>query len=202
MKSISLSGSLRKSVGKKDAKAARKQGLVPCVIYGGEEQKHIFLPEKEFAKAIFTPETYIVNVNVEGKSINTIIQDVQYHPVSDKIIHVDLYEIKEDKPFTVSLPVSFTGTSKGVLRGGKLQQKMRKLHVSGLMKNLPDKIVVDITNVDTTTPVRIEDVKYDNLTFIDPKRNVIICLKTSRAMDDEGESGEHEAAPAAAPTDK
>ncbi|MDR2083474.1 MAG: 50S ribosomal protein L25 [Bacteroidales bacterium] len=193
MKSISLSGSSRKNVGKKDAKKVRNEGMVPAVIYGGNEQHHVLLSEKEFSKVLFTPETYVINVNVDGKTVQTILQDVQYHPVSDKTLHADLYEINETKPFTVSLPIKLTGTSKGVLRGGKLQQRMRKVRVNGLLHNLPDYIEVDITNVDAGSPIRIEDIKYDNLTFIDSKRNVVVDLKSSRTMaDEEGAEGAEE----------
>ena len=185
MKSISLSGSSRKNVGKKDSKQIRKEGLMPAVIYGGSEQHHILLPEKEFAKVIFTPETYVIDITIDGKTIKTILKDVQYHPVSDIALHADLYEINETKPFTVSLPIRLVGTSKGVLRGGKLQQRMRRLRVSGLLHNLPDFIEIDVTEVDAGMAIRIEDIQYDGLTMIDAKRNIVIDLKASRAMTEE-----------------
>ncbi|MDL2227281.1 50S ribosomal protein L25 [Bacteroidales bacterium OttesenSCG-928-K03] len=194
MKSISLSGSLRKNVGKKDSRQIRKDEMIPAVIYGGNEQYQIILSEKEFGKVIFTPETYIVNVNIDGKTVQTILKDIQYHPVSDRVLHADLYEISETKPFTVSLPIILTGTSKGVLRGGKLQQRMRKIRVNGLLHNIPDCIEIDITDLDAGSPIRIEDVdvKYENLKFVDSKRNVIVDIKSSRSMTSDEEGAEEE----------
>ena len=199
MKSISLSGSLRKGVGKKDAKAVRKQGLVPCVMYGGEKEFHFLLKEKDIAKVIFTPETYLVNLTVEGEPHTAIIQELQYHPVSDKVLHADFYEVSENKPFSVLIPLKYVGTSKGVLRGGKLQKKMRKISVSGLMKDIPDHIDVNISNVDVTTPFRVADLNIPNIKYKDADRTVIACIQATRNLAAE-EVAEPEAEEAAGET--
>ncbi|MDD4142024.1 MAG: 50S ribosomal protein L25 [Bacteroidales bacterium] len=199
MKSISLSGSLREGVGKKDARNARKNGMFPAVVYGAGEQLHILLSEKDFNKVIFSPETYLVVIKVDGKEIRTILQEVQYHPVSDKVLHADFYAVTDDKPFTIAVPIKLTGTSKGVLKGGKLQQKVRKLHVSGLLKDFPDNILVDITTVDVGSPVRIEDLHVENLSFVDSKRNIVVDMKSARALAAEEEHTEEHAAEGAAP---
>ena len=199
MKSISLSGSLRKGVGKKDAKAVRKQGMVPCVMYGGEKECHFLLKEKDIAKVIFTPETYLVNLTVEGERHTAIIQELQYHPVSDKVLHADFYEVSENKPFSVLIPLKYVGTSKGVLRGGKLQKKMRKISVSGLMKDIPDHIDVNISNVDVTTPFRVADLNIPNIKYKDADRTVIACIQATRNLAAE-EVAEPEAEEAAGET--
>ena len=124
MKTVSMSGSLRESVGKKDARKNRQQGLVPCVVYGGDEQIHFTLDEKEFGKLIFTPEVYQVSLELGSKTINAILQDVQYHPVTDSVLHVDFLQVLPGKPVVVGLPLKIT-EQQGVLRGGKLVSKFR-----------------------------------------------------------------------------
>ena len=120
MKTVSLSGSLRENVGKKDTKALRKAEMVPCVMYGaGEEQVHFATPAKNFSKILFTPETYIIDFDVNGKNYKTILQDIQYHPVTDQVLHADFLIVKEDKPVTVVLPIALEGSAAGVMRGGK-----------------------------------------------------------------------------------
>ncbi len=182
MKSISLSGSVRQGVGKKDAKLARKQGMVPCVMYGGAKECRFMLREQDLAKAIFTPETYLINLSIDGEQHIAIIRELQYHPVSDKVLHADFYEVSENKPFTVLIPLKYQGTSKGVLRGGKLEKKMRKVHVSGLMNDIPDTIYVDLTNVDVTTPFRIADLQVPNVKFGEPDRTILACIQATRGM--------------------
>ena len=140
MKTVSLSGSLRENVGKKDAKALRKSELVPCVLYGGDEQIHFATEAKNFKKILFTPETFIINITIGDKSYDAILQDVQYHPVTDNVLHADFLLVKEDKPITVVLPLAIEGSAPGVLRGGKLKQAIRKIKVCGLAKDLPEQI--------------------------------------------------------------
>lgn len=182
MKSISLSGSSRKSVGKKDAKNARKQGLIPCVMYGGAKECRFVLKESDLSKAIFTPETYLINLTIDGEQHTAIIRELQYHPVSDKVLHADFYEVAENKPFTVLIPLRYQGTSKGVLRGGKLEKKLRKVHVSGLVNDIPDKIIVDLTEVDVNTPFRVADLQVPNVKFGEPDRTILACIQATRGM--------------------
>jgi large subunit ribosomal protein L25 len=185
MKQVSLSGSLRENVGKKDAKKHRKEGNIPCVMYGGKEQIHFVSGDKAFRKLIFTPEVYIVNLEIAGKTYNTVIQDVQYHPVTDNILHVDFLEIQPDKPVNISVPVKVTGTAPGVLKGGKLILKTRKLKLQALMQHLPDEITVSIDPLDIGDSVKVKDLVVENITFLDSPNTVIVGVRTARVLVEE-----------------
>lgn len=177
-----MSGSLRENVGKKDARRHRVQGLVPCVLYGGKEQMHFTLDEKAFGKLIFTPDSYLVNITLGGNTYRAILKDVQYHPVSDSVLHADFLEVMDGKPIVTSLPIAFTGTSKGVLRGGKLVKKLRKLKVKGMVQDIPDSIEIDITKLNIAQSILIRDMKHPKLRFLDPENSVIVAVKTARAV--------------------
>ncbi len=206
MKTVSLSGSPRGNVGKKDAKRARKEGKVPCVLYGGEDQVHFYLEETDFKSIVFTPETFRIKLTVDQKEHDVILQDIQYHPVTDSILHADFYEISADRPMKVSIPVELTGTSKGVLRGGKLVMKFRKLLVKGLIANIPDKIVVNITKLDIGSSIKISDIKLENVELLDPRNAMVVTVRTARvvaatAEEDEDEEGAEGQTPAEAPAE-
>lgn len=197
MKALKLSGTPRESVGKKDAKKLRREGNVPCVLYGGEKQIQFSVPEKDFKPLIFSPNTFLVELTVDGVLYHCILQDVQYHPVKDNILHVDFLQIFEDKPVSISVPLRYTGTSKGVLKGGRLFRKYRKLTISALPEHLPDEIVVDITNLGINDSVKISGLKRENITFLDPPQSVAVAIKTARGAaegeeegDDDEEGGE------------
>lgn len=194
MKTVSLSGSLRENVGKKDAKLNRRSGMVPCVIYGGKEQVHFVADEKMLAKVMHTPVTYIFNLNINGKEYSTIIQDVQYHPVTDRMLHVDFKEIVPEKPVTLSIPIKITGTAPGVLRGGRLLKKMRKLAIKALVQHLPDDVTVSIDNLEIGDSIKVSDMKAENVTFLDPASNVIVGVRTARAVVEEVAPGTEAAA--------
>ncbi|MBP7849633.1 MAG: 50S ribosomal protein L25/general stress protein Ctc [Lentimicrobiaceae bacterium] len=181
MKTVSMSGSLRESVGKKDARKNRQQGLVPCVVYGGDEQIHFTLDEKEFGKLIFTPEVYQVSLELGSKTINAILQDVQYHPVTDSVLHVDFLQVLPGKPVVVGLPLKITGTARGVLRGGKLVSKFRKVKIKGLVEDIPDFIEINITKLDINGSIRIKDLSRPKLSFLDPQNSVVVTIKATRA---------------------
>ncbi len=185
MKQVSLSGSPRENVGKKDAKKHRKEGNVPCVMYGGKEQIHFVASDKAFRKLIFTPEVYIVNLDIAGKTYNTVIQEVQYHPVTDNILHVDFLEIQPEKPVNIGVPVKIIGTAPGVLKGGKLILKTRKLKVLALMQHLPDEITVSIDPLDIGDSVKVKDLAIENLTFMDSPNTVIVGVRTARVLVEE-----------------
>ncbi|MDD4087366.1 MAG: 50S ribosomal protein L25/general stress protein Ctc [Bacteroidales bacterium] len=195
MKTVSLSGSLRENVGKKDAKALRNAGKVPCVLYGGKEQVHFTADAASFKPIIFTPETFLIEVDVDGKKYNAILQDVQYHPLSDKLLHADFLLVSQDKPVTVYLPVKHQGTSPGVIRGGKLKLKMNKIRVKGLIKDLPEFIMVDISKLQIGQSVKVRDLSLENISFLSPTNAVIIDVKTARgaALEGEEETEEGEA---------
>ncbi len=196
MKALKLSGSLRENVGKKDAKKLRREAKVPCVLYGGEKQVQFAILEKDFKPLVFSPDTHLVELDIDGKAYHCILQDIQYHPVSDSILHVDFLEIFDDKPVTVALPLHYTGTSKGILKGGRLFRKYRKLRISALPGNLPDDITVDITKLNINDSIKIADLERPNLTFLDPPNSVAVAIKSARAVEEEeteeGEEGGEE----------
>jgi large subunit ribosomal protein L25 len=185
MKTVSLSGSLRGNVGKKDAKMHRREFKVPCVMYGGKEQIHFVAEEKVLAKIMHTPVAYIFELSIDGKKHNTIVQDVQYHPVTDRMLHVDFMEIIPEKPVTIGIPIKVTGVAPGVLRGGKLIKKMRKLVIKALVQHLPDEITVTIDGLEIGDSVKVSDMTLEHVTFIDPPSSVILGVRTARAVVEE-----------------
>jgi len=194
MKKVSLSGSLRENVGKKDAKKNRREGKVPCVLYGGKEQIHFQMDQKAFTKIVFTPEVFILKINIDGKEYTAIMQDIQYHPVTDVILHADFLEVLPGKLISVGIPIKITGTSKGVLAGGKLIQKLRKIRVKGLIDDLPEDLTIDITDLAIGGSYKMKDLKLDKLELLDPPNSVILRVKTARVIEEieEEEEGEGE----------
>jgi len=205
MKSIEIKADLRKEIGKKHSKALRKQGLVPCVMYGGEEIIHFSAPENEFRHIIYTHDVFLVKLNIEGKIHLAFLQDAQFHPVTDKPLHLDFIRVFEDKPAIVSLPVVLTGSSTGIREGGKLRQRRRYLKVKGLVDNMPENLTIDISNLAIGDFIKVEDLEYDNIDLLDPLRAMIVGVTTSRiakGMEEaiveveeggEGEAGEERA---------
>ena len=181
MKTVSLSGSLRENVGKKDTKALRKAGMVPCVMYGsGEDQVHFSTDARNFKKILFTPETFIIDFTVGERTYKTILQDVQYHPVTDEVLHADFLIVKEDKPVTVTLPIALEGSAVGVMRGGKPKKGIRKVKVCGLLKDLPDYVVVNISNVNINEAIKVKDLCIENVTTVTPGYTVIYAVNMAR----------------------
>ena len=176
MKSVSISGSPRENVGKKDAKAQRVQGMIPCVLYGGKEQKMFVVEEGQFRNLLYTPEVKYVELTVDGKTFNAIVQDTQFHPITDRLLHVDFLEVVDGKPITIEIPFKIKGTSPGVLKGGFLHKRVRKLKVRGLLENIPEDITADISNLDIEDVIRICDIDIDNLTIIDNPNKVIVSV--------------------------
>ena len=192
MKSVSISGSLRENVGKKDAKAQRVQGMIPCVLYGGKEQKMFVVEEAMFRDLLYTPEVKYVELNVDGKTCNAIVQETQFHPITDRLLHVDFLEVVDGKPITIEIPFKITGTSPGVLKGGFLHKRVRKLKVRGLLEHIPENITADISNMDIEDVIRICDINIDNLSIIDNPNKVIVSVNQTRnvvATEEAGEEG-------------
>jgi large subunit ribosomal protein L25 len=185
MKTVSLSGSPRENVGKKDARKNRRLGKVPCVLYGGKEQLHFVVDEKPLKKIVFTPEVYIITLNVDGKVYETILQDAQYHPVTDNFLHVDFLELLHDKQVTIAVPVKAEGTPTGVLKGGRFINKMRKLKIKAMAKDLPDFIPINTDGLDIGDSVKVMDIKMDKVTFLDSPNSVIVGVRTARAVVEE-----------------
>lgn len=183
MKSVSVSGSLRENVGKKDAKAMRVQGLIPCVVYGGKEQFHIAVDEKQFKDLIYTPEVNYADITIGEYKTKAIIKDAQFHPLSDQLIHVDFLEINEDKPIFVLIPVKVTGNSPGVIRGGKLVKRYRNIKAKGLYNNIPDYLTVDISKLDIGDSICVKDVVLDKFTLVENPANIIVSVDATRNVE-------------------
>jgi len=187
MKKAQLSGSLRTNVGKKDAGALRRAGLVPCVIYGQGEQTHFSVRSVEVQKIIFSPDVYQVEIELDGTKKTAIIQDLQMHPVKDTPLHVDFLELDDKKPVKVSLPLRTTGVSIGVMNGGKLGQPYRKLKMVGLPGALPEEVTIDITDMKIGESVKISDLNIDGVEFLDPANAVVLSVKMARGAVEEEE---------------
>jgi large subunit ribosomal protein L25 len=197
MKKAQLSGSLRANVGKKDAKALRNAGLVPCVLYGQGEQTHFSVRSVDVEKLIFSPDVFQVELDIDGTKKSAIIQDLDMHPVKDKPLHVDFLELSDDKPVKLQLPLRYTGSPIGVMNGGKLRQPYRKLRVVGLPGDLPEAITVDIAHLRIGQSIRISDLNSDGLTFLEPANAVVLAVKMARgAVADEADEDEDGEAPA------
>ena len=182
MKSITIKGSERESVGKVATKALRNAGAVPCVLYGGSQPVHFSADERAFKTLVYTPNAHTVVIELgEGQSFNAILQDIQVHPVSDKILHIDFFELFEDKEITMEVPVKIVGNSKGVMGGGDLRLNTRKLKVKALPKNLPDFIEADITPLEMGNKLYVTKVASPNYKIMHPDNTVICQVKISRA---------------------
>ncbi len=190
MKSITIQGQKRESVGKKSTKALRDAELVPCVVYGGKEPLHFSTEEKSFKNLVYTPEAHTVSIEVGGQTIPAVLQDIQFHPITDRILHVDFYQLSADKPVVMEVPVKITGRAKGVVAGGVLRQSFRKLKLKAVPANLPDEIVVDVTPLKIGNKIYVGDIKNDAYTFLHPDNAVIAAVKMSRnAMKNAGAAG-------------
>ena len=208
MKSITIQGTKRESVGKKSTKALRDAELVPCVVYGGAETLNFSAEERAFKGLVYTPEAHTVSIEVDGQTIPAVLQDIQFHPITDKILHADFYQLADDKPVVMEVPVRITGRAKGVVSGGAMRQTYRKLKIKALPANLPDVIVVDVTPLKIGNQLYVGDIKTSNFTFMHPDNAVVVAVKMSRTAmkggaaveDDEEETAAEGEAPAAEAT--
>ena len=181
MQTFDIKGTKREVGGKKAAKQLRRQGLVPCIVYGGEKEIAFSVPEVDFRGLIYTPNVYIVNLTIDGETMQVILKDIQFHPVADNILHVDFLQVFPEKPVTIGVPLRIVGHSEGVKAGGKLQVEMRKLNVKGLIANLPDILDVDITTLGLGQVIKVGDLHYDNLEILNAKSAVVAGVKSTRA---------------------
>jgi large subunit ribosomal protein L25 len=180
MKKVSMSGSLRGNVGKKDAKALRNQGRVPCVLYGGKEQIHFSLEAKAFKPLLDTPDAAFSVLHIDGKEYEAFLQDIQFHPVSDNIYHADFLELMPGKEIIMSVPTSFTGNSIGVIRGGRLMKKLRRLQLRAFPQNMVGVVDIDITNIDIGQSVAVKDIKIENVRILDNPNSIVATVKSTR----------------------
>jgi len=181
MKSITIKGSERESVGKVATKALRNAGEVPCVIYGGNQPVHFSADERAFKTLVYTPNAHTVVIELEGKSFNAILQDIQVHPVSDKILHIDFFQLFDDKEITMEVPVKVTGVSPGVLLGGVLRLNTRRLKVKALPKNLPDFVEAEISELQMGNKLYVTKLVSDKYKLLHPDNTVVAQVRISRA---------------------
>jgi len=191
MKSVEIQGTLRTEVGSKFAQAERKAGNVPCVIYGGEAPVHFSAPILAFKSLVYTPEAKTATITVDGKTVEAVIQDMQFHPVTDALIHIDFIQLVEGKAVTMNIPVVLNGQARGVLNGGKLKMVLRTLSVRALPNEMPESIELNITNLRIGKSIRVSDVVPAGYEILNADTAVIVTVKKARgAMDDEDEDEE------------
>lgn len=181
METIKIAGVKRSTFGKKESKAIRKQGLVPCTIYGKGETIHFSVDAKALKPLIYTPQSYLVEFDIEGNKEVGVMREVQYHPVTDNVLHVDFYHVIPGKPIAIDIPVKLVGNSEGVKQGGKLILSKRKLRVSADMEHLPDTLDVDVTSLGLGKSIFVGDLKFDNLTLLTPATTAVCAVKMTRA---------------------
>lgn len=188
MKEIALNGQFRTATGKKATKALRSQDLVPCVIYGVEKDENglptaqsFVVSQKELAKLLYTPNVYIVNLNLDGKAVKAILKDLQTDYVTDRPLHVDFYQITEDKPIVMEIPVKLNGLAAGVKAGGKLTASVRKLKVKSIYTNFPDTLNIDVTSLGLGKSIKVSELSFDNLELVTPKEVVVCSVRMTRA---------------------
>jgi len=180
MKTVALTGELRADLGTKHSRAMRNEGKVPCVLYGGGDHIHFYVYSPDFKALVYTPNTYKVQLTIDGKKYMAILHDMQFHPVNEAILHADFLAVDEKKPVTVSIPVLIEGNSPGVRAGGKLIQKIQRLKVKGLISNIPDSINVNIDQLDLGQSIKVKNIEASNIELLDNKDNAIVTVKMTR----------------------
>tara|TARA_B100000401_G_C52802366_1_gene719261 strand:+ start:1128 stop:1799 length:672 start_codon:yes stop_codon:yes gene_type:complete len=202
MKTLAINVKEREKVGKSNTRSLRNQGNVPCVLYGGEKQVTFYAHENEFRKLVYTPDIFIVELDIDGKKYNAIMQDIQFHPVTEKILHIDFLQVFDDKPVTVSIPVILNGIAEGVRQGGVMMFRRNKIITKGLVKDLPDAIELNIEHLKIGMFIYIQDLNIDGCQFIAPGNSVIVGVKTARTVVEEVVLDEEEGAETESDTKK
>jgi ribosomal protein L25, Ctc-form len=181
MKSVEINGSKRAATGKKDSKKLRVDSSVPCVLYGGDEPMHFQAKESEFRKIVYTSNVYMVDLNIDGEKHKAIMQDIQFHPVEELIMHCDFLKISENKPVKIEVPISVVGYAKGERAGGKKKVNLRRLKVKALAKDIPDTITINVDDLDLGQSVKVGQLKYDNVEFLNSKSIPVVSIVVTRA---------------------
>jgi large subunit ribosomal protein L25 len=194
MKTVEIIGYKRANLGKSEAKRLRAEGNVPCVLYGGDEQIHFYAPMILFKELVYTAEAHFVNLNIEGHEVQAILQDIQFHPVSEIILHADFLQLFKGKKITMNIPVRATGTAPGIMKGGKLIRKLHHLVVRALPKDMPEYIEIDVSGLDLGKSLKVREVKTDNFEILNSPQVSITGVEVPRALRgksaDEEEGGE------------
>ena len=185
MKTLAINVKERQNVGKSNTRALRNQGNVPCVLYGGEKQVTFYAHENDFRKLVYTPDTFLVELSIDGTIIKAIMQDIQFHPVTDKILHIDFLEVFDNKPITVSIPVNLNGSSIGVKNGGNLMFRRSKIITKGLVADLPNSIELNIEHLNIGMFTYIKDISIEGCELVAPGNSVVVGVKTARAVVEE-----------------
>ena len=201
MKTLAINVKERGNVGKTNTRALRNQGNVPCVLYGGEKQVTFYAHENDFRKLVYTPDTFVVELDIDGTVTKAIMQDIQFHPVTDKILHIDFLEVFDNKAITVSIPVNLNGTAIGVKNGGNLMFRRSKIITKGLVANLPNSIELNIEHLNIGMFTYIKDITIEGCELVAPGNSVVVGVKTARAaveeeVEEEVEEGAEGDAPA------
>ena len=187
MKEFTLNGQMRETVGKKASKLMRKEGMIPCNIYGehtadGQPVAHSFaISMAELRKVVYTPHIYMMNINIDGVARKAVIKELQFHPVTDALLHVDFYEVNEEKPITIGIPVKLNGLAQGVRDGGKLNLSIRKLNVTAPYKQIPEVLDIDVTNLELGKSIKVRDLSFEGLELATPADVVVCSVKATRA---------------------
>ena len=188
MKEINVSGKKRTDVGKKASKMLRKEGMIPCNLYGEKKGEHglpeafaFMAPMTELRKAVYTPYVYVVNLDIDGTEHKAIIKELQFHPTSDALLHADFFEINETKPITVGIPVNITGHAQGVRDGGRLNLSIRKINVTAPYKNIPEKLDIDVTELQLGKAIKVGSLSFEGLEIATPKEVIVCSVKATRA---------------------
>ena len=188
MKSIIVNGSSRTEVGKRATNALRKEGLVPCCLYGEKKDENgnpvataFSVPVEGLRKLIYTPDIFVVELTIDEKPVKAVMREIQFHPVKDNVLHVDFYEITDEKPIVMAVPVKLEGLAQGVRAGGKLVQLQRRLKVKALYTNIPEKLVIDVTSLELGKSIKVGEISFENLELVTPKEALVCAVKTTRA---------------------
>ncbi|MCJ7821158.1 MAG: 50S ribosomal protein L25/general stress protein Ctc, partial [Bacteroidales bacterium] len=185
MKTIEIKAISRSNFGKKETNSLRAKDNVPCVMYGGKENLHFYAHENEFRSMIYTPDVHLISLQIDGKSYNAILKDLQFHPVSDKLLHIDFIQVSDDKPVLIDIPIKLSGVSPGEKAGGRLKIHRRSLRVKGLTRDFPEHLDIDISNLEIGQSLKIGDLSYDNLLIMENKKSMIVAVATSRVVQKE-----------------
>lgn len=181
MKTLAIQAVARAEYGKKATKSVRREGMIPCVLYGAGENVAFSIDEKAVKPLIYTPNSYIVEIDIEGKVEKAVLREVQFHPIREQILHIDFYRVQEDKPVSIAIPVRLTGNAEGVKVGGKLALSARKLVVKGMLENLPDELTIDVTPLKVGQTIFVGDLQFEGLQFVSPATQAVCAVRVTRA---------------------
>ena len=181
MQVFELKGDVRSDLGKKATKALRAEEKVPCVLYGGEANVHFAVAERDLRKLLYTPNVYLVKLTLDGKSYDAVMREIQFHPVTDRVLHIDFYQTADDKPVVIEVPVRTEGFDEGVQAGGKLVLVSRKLKVKSLPKDMPDELVLNVEKLGVGKSIKVKDLDFPHIEIVNAKSVVVAQVKLTRA---------------------